>query len=52
SVSTTADLAEALAAPVTGRSIIEVRTDRQELRGLHGRIKAAVGAAVAPILRP
>jgi 2-succinyl-5-enolpyruvyl-6-hydroxy-3-cyclohexene-1-carboxylate synthase len=50
-VSTTAELAEALASPFTGRSIIEVRTDRQGLRGLHGRIKAAVGAAVAPILR-
>ena len=47
SVSTTAELAEALAAAVEGRSIIEVRTDRQGLRELHGRIKAAVGAAVA-----
>jgi 2-succinyl-5-enolpyruvyl-6-hydroxy-3-cyclohexene-1-carboxylate synthase len=52
SVSTTAELADALSSPLTGRSIIEVRTDRQELRGLHGRIKAAVGAAVAPILHP
>jgi 2-succinyl-5-enolpyruvyl-6-hydroxy-3-cyclohexene-1-carboxylate synthase len=51
SLSTTAELAEALASPFTGRSIIEVRTDRQGLRGLHDRIKAAVGAAVAPILR-
>ncbi|MDQ1059809.1 2-succinyl-5-enolpyruvyl-6-hydroxy-3-cyclohexene-1-carboxylate synthase [Arthrobacter globiformis] len=50
SVSTTAGLAEALAAPFTGRTIIEVRTDRHELRALHGRIKAAVGAAVAGVL--
>ena len=51
SVSTTAALEEALAAPLSGRSIIEVRTDRQGLRELHGRIKAAVGAAVAGTLR-
>ena len=50
SVSTTAGLAEALAAPFTGRTIIEVRTDRHGLRTLHGRIKAAVGAAVAGVL--
>ena len=36
SVSTTAGLAEALAVPFTGRTIIEVRTDRHELRALHG----------------
>ncbi|MCU1548260.1 MAG: 2-succinyl-5-enolpyruvyl-6-hydroxy-3-cyclohexene-carboxylic-acid synthase, partial [Arthrobacter sp.] len=51
-VSTTAELADALSAPPAGRSILEVRTDRQGLRGLHGRIRAAAGAAVAPILRP
>ncbi|WLQ07053.1 2-succinyl-5-enolpyruvyl-6-hydroxy-3-cyclohexene-1-carboxylic-acid synthase [Arthrobacter oryzae] len=45
SVSTTAALADALAAPRQGRSIIEVRTDRQGLRELHARIKAAVGEA-------
>jgi 2-succinyl-5-enolpyruvyl-6-hydroxy-3-cyclohexene-1-carboxylate synthase len=45
SVSTTAELADALAAPRQGRSIIEVRTDRQGLRELHARIKAAVGEA-------
>ncbi|MDQ0866417.1 2-succinyl-5-enolpyruvyl-6-hydroxy-3-cyclohexene-1-carboxylic-acid synthase [Arthrobacter globiformis] len=50
SVSTTEGLAEALAAPFTGRTIIEVRTDRHGLRDLHGRIKAAVGAAVAGVL--
>ena len=50
SVSTTAGLAEALAAPLAGRTVIEVRTDRHELRALHGRIKAAVGAAVAGVL--
>jgi 2-succinyl-5-enolpyruvyl-6-hydroxy-3-cyclohexene-1-carboxylate synthase len=46
-VSTTAALAEALSAPLSGRSIIEVRTDRHGLRELHARIRAAVGAAVA-----
>ena len=50
SVSTTAGLAEALSAPPSGRSIIEVRTDRQGLRDLHGRIKAAVGAAAQGVL--
>jgi 2-succinyl-5-enolpyruvyl-6-hydroxy-3-cyclohexene-1-carboxylate synthase len=49
-VSTTAELAAALAEPVQGRSIIEVRTDRQGLRELHGRIRAAVTAAVAGVL--
>ncbi|WP_028271575.1 2-succinyl-5-enolpyruvyl-6-hydroxy-3-cyclohexene-1-carboxylic-acid synthase [Arthrobacter sp. UNC362MFTsu5.1] len=52
SVSTTAALAEALSAPRQGRSIIEVRTDRQGLRELHGRIKAAVGDAVRNVLAP
>ncbi|MEE2523974.1 2-succinyl-5-enolpyruvyl-6-hydroxy-3-cyclohexene-1-carboxylic-acid synthase [Pseudarthrobacter sp. J75] len=46
-VSTTAGLAEALAQPVKGRSIIEVRTDRHSLRQLHARIQHAVAAAVA-----
>ena len=50
SVSTTAGLAEALTAPVTGRSIIEVRTDRTDLRALHARINKAVAAAVAGVL--
>ena len=50
SVSTTADLAKALAEPWQGRSIIEVRTDRRGLRDLHTRIRAAVGAAVAGVL--
>ena len=50
SVSTTAELAEALAEPWEGRSIIEVRTDRRGLRGLHARIRAAVGTAVAGVL--
>ena len=50
SVSTTAELAEALAEPWEGRSIIEVRTDRRGLRELHARIRAAVGTAVAGVL--
>ena len=50
SVSTTAALAEALARPIEGRSIVEVRTDRHELRALHGRIKASVAAAVTGVL--
>lgn len=41
-VSTTAGLAAALQSPLKGRTIVEVRTDRQELRQLHARIKAAV----------
>ncbi|MGO4193111.1 2-succinyl-5-enolpyruvyl-6-hydroxy-3-cyclohexene-1-carboxylic-acid synthase [Arthrobacter sp. YAF17] len=49
-VSTTAELAGALAEPWEGRSIIEVRTDRRGLRELHVRIRAAVGAAVAGVL--
>jgi 2-succinyl-5-enolpyruvyl-6-hydroxy-3-cyclohexene-1-carboxylate synthase len=47
---TTAELAAALAAPLKGRSIVEVRTDRASLRALHGRIKAAVGEAAARVL--
>jgi 2-succinyl-5-enolpyruvyl-6-hydroxy-3-cyclohexene-1-carboxylate synthase len=50
SVSTTAGLAEALAAPLKGRSIVEVRTDRVGLRDLHARIRAAVSAAVTGVL--
>ena len=50
SVSTTAELAAALAEPWEGRSIIEVHTDRHGLRDLHVRIRAAVGAAVAGVL--
>ncbi|WP_457951040.1 2-succinyl-5-enolpyruvyl-6-hydroxy-3-cyclohexene-1-carboxylic-acid synthase [Pseudarthrobacter sp. alpha12b] len=49
-VSTTAGLAEALAQPVQGRSIVEVRTDRRSLRQLHARIKEAVSAAVESVL--
>ncbi|GAC1598696.1 MAG: 2-succinyl-5-enolpyruvyl-6-hydroxy-3-cyclohexene-1-carboxylic-acid synthase [Pseudarthrobacter sp.] len=49
-VSTTAALAEALAAPIQGRSIVEVRTDRVGLRDLHARIRAAVSAAVTGVL--
>jgi 2-succinyl-5-enolpyruvyl-6-hydroxy-3-cyclohexene-1-carboxylate synthase len=50
SVSTTAGLAEALAAPLKGRSIVEVRTDRVGLRDLHARIRAAVSSAVTGVL--
>ncbi|MEO3934289.1 2-succinyl-5-enolpyruvyl-6-hydroxy-3-cyclohexene-1-carboxylic-acid synthase [Micrococcaceae bacterium Sec7.4] len=49
-VSTTAELAGALAEPWEGRSIIEVRTERHGLRELHTRIRSAVGAAVAGVL--
>jgi 2-succinyl-5-enolpyruvyl-6-hydroxy-3-cyclohexene-1-carboxylate synthase len=49
-VSTTAGLAEALARPVSGRTIVEVRTDRHSLRQLHARIKEAVAAAVGGVL--
>ncbi|MFY9636678.1 MAG: 2-succinyl-5-enolpyruvyl-6-hydroxy-3-cyclohexene-1-carboxylic-acid synthase [Cellulosimicrobium cellulans] len=50
SVSTTAGLAEALAQPIEGRSIVEVRMDRAGLRDLHARINAAVSAAVSRVL--
>ena len=49
-VGTTAELAAALAEPVEGRSIIEVRTERHGLRELHGRIRDAVSAAVDGVL--
>jgi 2-succinyl-5-enolpyruvyl-6-hydroxy-3-cyclohexene-1-carboxylate synthase len=45
-VGTTAELAEALAGPLEGRSIIEVRTDRHRLGELHRAIRAAVATAV------
>jgi 2-succinyl-5-enolpyruvyl-6-hydroxy-3-cyclohexene-1-carboxylate synthase len=35
---------------VSGRSIVEVRTDRHSLRQLHARIKQAVEAAVGGVL--
>ncbi|WP_426226208.1 2-succinyl-5-enolpyruvyl-6-hydroxy-3-cyclohexene-1-carboxylic-acid synthase [Pseudarthrobacter sp. DSP2-3-2b1] len=50
SVSTTAGLAEALSIPVAGRNIIEVRTDRSNLRTLHARINKAAATAVAGVL--
>lgn len=49
-VGTTAGLAEALARPVEGRTIVEVRTDRHGLRALHARITEAVAAAVGGVL--
>lgn len=49
-VSTTAGLAEALARPIEGRTIVEVRTDRHSLRALHARIKDAVAAAAGGVL--
>ncbi|WP_354235123.1 2-succinyl-5-enolpyruvyl-6-hydroxy-3-cyclohexene-1-carboxylic-acid synthase [Arthrobacter sp. UYEF3] len=49
-VGTTAELAAALAGPIEGRSIIEVRADRHGLRELHERIRAAVTAAVSGVL--
>lgn len=50
SVRTTAELATALALPLKGRSIVEVRTDRAGLRPLHARIRAAVASAVSQVL--
>ncbi|MFJ4030058.1 2-succinyl-5-enolpyruvyl-6-hydroxy-3-cyclohexene-1-carboxylic-acid synthase [Paenarthrobacter sp. NPDC089989] len=49
-VSTTAELADALKAPLKGRTIVEVRVDRAGLRELHARIKEAVSAAVGKVL--
>jgi 2-succinyl-5-enolpyruvyl-6-hydroxy-3-cyclohexene-1-carboxylate synthase len=45
-----AALRAVLAAPRPGRSVVEVRTDRDGLRPLHERISAAVAAAVADAL--
>jgi 2-succinyl-5-enolpyruvyl-6-hydroxy-3-cyclohexene-1-carboxylate synthase len=47
SVRTTAELAAVLDSPLKGRSIVEVRTDRSDLRPLHARIKVAVASAVS-----
>jgi 2-succinyl-5-enolpyruvyl-6-hydroxy-3-cyclohexene-1-carboxylate synthase len=44
---TLADLEQALAAPVRGRSVVEVPVQRRGLRGLHARIRAAVEAGGA-----
>jgi len=41
-----ASLRAALAEPVRGRSVLEVRTDREGLRALHARIAAEVASAV------
>ncbi|HEU4666756.1 MAG TPA: thiamine pyrophosphate-binding protein, partial [Arthrobacter sp.] len=49
-VGTTAGLAEALARPIEGRTIVEVRADRHSLRALHARIREAVAAAVGGVL--
>lgn len=49
-VSTTAELAAALAEPWEGRRIIEVRTDRHGLRELHVSIRAAAAAAASGVL--
>lgn len=49
-VGTTAGLGEALARPIEGRTIVEVRTDRHGLRALHARIREAVAAAVGGVL--
>ncbi|MCQ1999590.1 2-succinyl-5-enolpyruvyl-6-hydroxy-3-cyclohexene-1-carboxylic-acid synthase [Arthrobacter zhaoxinii] len=40
------ELVAALAEPVRGRSVLEVRTARETLRGLHQQVQSAVGAAV------
>lgn len=46
-ISTAAELAEALQAPIRGRSVLEVRTERSALRGLHEQLRTAVDAAVS-----
>ena len=45
-VTNAAALAEALAAPVVGRQVVEVAVDRTGRRGLHARLAEAVEAAV------
>ncbi|MCD1146243.1 2-succinyl-5-enolpyruvyl-6-hydroxy-3-cyclohexene-1-carboxylic-acid synthase [Kocuria sp. LUK] len=42
---TAAELGRALAAPVRGRSVVEVPADRARLRALHARLREAVAAA-------
>ncbi|MEX5255607.1 2-succinyl-5-enolpyruvyl-6-hydroxy-3-cyclohexene-1-carboxylic-acid synthase [Kocuria arenosa] len=42
-----AELEQALAAPVRGRSVVEVVVDRRGLRDLHARVRAAVAQATA-----
>jgi 2-succinyl-5-enolpyruvyl-6-hydroxy-3-cyclohexene-1-carboxylate synthase len=44
-------LVEALESPAPGTSVVEVRTTRNGLRDVHGRIRAAVHAAVRGALR-
>lgn len=39
-------LVETLQAPIRGRSMLEIRTERSALRGLHGRVKTAISEAV------
>lgn len=46
-VDTVEELDAALGEPISGRSVLEVRTDRRSLRTLHARVKAAVDAALA-----
>ena len=45
-VSTVDELDSALEKPISGRSVLEVRTDRAGLRGFHARVKQAVLDAV------
>lgn len=45
-VSSTEQLVEMLQAPVSGRSVLEIRTERTALRGLHDRVRAAISAAL------
>lgn len=45
-VSTPDELDAALEQPISGRSVLEVRTDRAGLRGFHARVKTAVRDAV------
>jgi 2-succinyl-5-enolpyruvyl-6-hydroxy-3-cyclohexene-1-carboxylate synthase len=49
-ITTTADLAAALAEPPAGRSILEVRASRSGLRELHASVNAAVTDAVGRLL--
>ncbi|MBT2585681.1 2-succinyl-5-enolpyruvyl-6-hydroxy-3-cyclohexene-1-carboxylic-acid synthase [Arthrobacter sp. ISL-95] len=49
-VTTTAELTAALKSPLKGRTIVEVRVDRADLRELHARIKEAISAAVGQVL--
>ncbi|MCZ2402305.1 2-succinyl-5-enolpyruvyl-6-hydroxy-3-cyclohexene-1-carboxylic-acid synthase [Paenarthrobacter sp. Z7-10] len=51
-ISTTEELATALAEPVAGRSILEIRSSREGLQRLHARLRGAIAAALTAAVEP